>query len=82
MPALFLTFVPYVFEDVTDNFSYVAGYYHISWKTSLKSHKKVRRQYQQAPSTKEGARIKYRGVQVYDLKGVRGETERLKSAEI
>ena len=42
--------------------SYVAGYYHISWKTSLKSYKKVPRQNQQAPPTKEGASIKHHRV--------------------
>ena len=42
--------------------SYVAGYYHISWKISLKSYKKVRRQNQQVPPTKEGASIKHRKV--------------------
>ena len=71
--------VPYIFKNAPDNFSsYVAGY-HISWKTSTK---KVRRQNQQVPTTKEGACIKYREVQVYDLKGVQGETEQLKFAEI
>ena len=34
------------------------------------------------PTTKEGACIKHGRVQVYDLKGVQGETERLKFAKI
>ena len=67
----FLHLVPYIFKIAPDNFSYVAGYY-ISWKTSTK---KVQRQNQQVPTTKEGACIKHRKVQVYDLKGVQGETE-------
>ena len=75
----FSNVIPYIFENASDNFSsYVAGYY-ISWKTSTK---KVQRQNQQVPTTKEGACIKHREVQVYDLKGVQGETERLKFAEI
>ena len=38
-----------IFENAPDNFSYAAGCYHISWKTSLKSYG------EQAPPTKEGA---------------------------
>ena len=52
-----------VFENAPDSFSsYVVGYYHINWKTSLKSYKKVPRQNQQTPLTKEGASIKHQRV--------------------
>ena len=36
---------------------YAAGYYHISWKTSLKLYKEVLRQNKLAPPTKKGANI-------------------------
>ena len=59
----FLCVILYIFKNAPDNFfPYVAGYYHISWKTSLKSYKKVQRQNQLLPPTKEGASIKHHRV--------------------